>query len=128
MILGVDLGEKTTGLALSDSNIATPYKTITHQNQKEALGKIVEIIDRENVTKIVLGFVEGKIKKLFTDFARDLTSQYPSIPVILVDETLTSGQATQTMIKLGIPKLARRQKEHQYAAAAILQSYLDDTF
>ncbi|MBI2598941.1 Holliday junction resolvase RuvX [Candidatus Curtissbacteria bacterium] len=125
MILGIDLGVRTTGLAVSDGQIATPYKTITHQNQQEAVDQIIDIIDREVVDKIVLGFVEGKIKKLFTDFAHHLKTQKPNVPIILIDETLTSGQATQNMIKLGIPKLARREKEHEYAAALILQSYLD---
>ena len=126
MILGIDLGAKTTGLAITGSNIATPYKTITHKNQKEATNQIVKIIDAENVDRVILGFVEGKIKKLFTDFQAGLKKEKPDLEVILWDETLTSGQARQTLVKLGIPKFKRRQKEHEYAAAAILQSYLDE--
>ncbi|MEX2028720.1 MAG: Holliday junction resolvase RuvX [Candidatus Curtissbacteria bacterium] len=126
MILGIDLGAKTTGLAISDSNIATPYKTITHKNQKEAIEKIVKIISAENIDKVILGFVEGKIKKLFTDFQTGLKKEKPGLEIILWDETLTSGQARQTLVKLGIPKFRRREKEHEYAAAAILQTYLDE--
>lgn len=127
MILGIDLGAKTTGLAISNSNIATPYKTITHKNQKEATDQIVKVIDAENVDKVILGFVQGKIKKLFTDFQASLKREKPGLEIILWDETLTSGQARQTLIKLDVPKMKRRQKEHEYAAAVILQSYLDET-
>lgn len=125
MILGIDLGEKTTGLAISDSNIATPYKTITHQNQKSAVSQVIAICSKEGIDTVVLGFVEGKIKKLFTDFESALKEIKPDLKVILWDETLTSGQARQTMIKLQVPKFKRRQKEHEVAAALILQSYLD---
>ena len=126
MILGIDLGEKTTGLAISGSNIATPYKTLTHKDQTAAVDQITAIINKEGIDKIVLGFVEGKIKKLFTDFASAIKKARPGIKVILWDETLTSGQARETMIKLQIPKFKRRQKEHEYAASLILQSYLDE--
>ncbi len=125
MILGIDLGKKTTGLAVTDSNIATPYKTITHKTLDQTLSSIIRIIELEKIDTVVIGFVEGKIKKMFTGFASALKKIRPDIKVILWDETLTSGQARQTMIKLQVPKIKRRQKEHEYAAALILQSYLD---
>ncbi len=126
MILGIDLGAKTTGLAISGSGIATPFKTITHQNQKSAVDQVIATCNKEGIDKIVLGFVEGKIKTMFTDFASALQKIRPDIQVILWDETLTSGQARDSMIKLDVPKMKRRQKEHEYAAALILQSYLDE--
>lgn len=125
MFLGVDLGEKTTGLAISVGQIASPYKTITHKNQQEALKSIIRIIDKENIDTVVIGFVEGKINKLFTDFAQNLKAQRPDLSIIMQDETLTSLQAQQLQIKLLIPKTKRQAKEHEVAAAIILQSYLD---
>ena len=125
MILGIDLGAKTTGLATSDSTISTPYATITHKNTREALAKITNVLDDLNVDTVILGFVEGKIKKMFDDFAQKLKVVRPSINVVLWDETLTSRQASQSMIKLGIAKEKRAKKEHEVAAALILQSYLD---
>lgn len=126
MILGIDLGAKTTGLAISNSNIATPYKTITHKTFDQALSSMIRIIELEKIDTVVIGFVEGKIKKMFVDFTDRLRKARPDIKVILWDETLTSGQARQTMIKLQLPKFKRRQNEHVYAAALILQSYLDE--
>ena len=126
MILGVDLGQKTTGLAISEGQLASPYQTIKHKNLKDAKSFIIQIIERERVDTVVIGFVEGKIKILFENFAQDLKKVRPDLKIILWDETLTTRQATETMIKLGTAKIKRRQKEHEVAAALILQSYLDN--
>lgn len=125
MILGIDLGQKTTGLAISEGNFASPYKTIKHNNQKAAVSQIVKIIDEVSAEKVVLGYVEGKIKKMFSEFAKSLRSQKPNIEIVLWDETLTSRQATETMIKLQIARRRRQIKEHSVAASHILQSYLE---
>ena len=125
MILAIDLGEKTTGLAVSDSTIATPLKTVTHKNQSEALVKIGQVIQEENVDTVVIGFVEGKIKSIFDTFAQKLKEINPKLNIIMVDETLTSLQARQTLIKLNVRKTKRAAKEHEVAASIILQSYLD---
>ncbi|KKR78068.1 MAG: hypothetical protein UU23_C0004G0050 [Candidatus Curtissbacteria bacterium GW2011_GWA1_40_9] len=126
MLLAVDLGKKTTGVAISSGTISTPYKTITHKNLKEAVDKISKITEKESVRKIILGFVEGKIKSYFEDFAKKFKLQNPQVEIVMRDETLTSRQATETMINLGVPKLKRRKKEHEIAAAHILQSYLNE--
>lgn len=125
MILGIDLGQKTTGLAISQGMLATPYKTIKHTSSKQILTSVIGIIEKENITTVVIGFVEGKIKKFFEDFAAQLRSAKPNLDVILWDETLTSRQARQSMIKLNVAKKKRGQKEHEVASALILQSYLD---
>lgn len=125
MLLGIDLGQKTTGLAISESTLATPYKTLIHKTEKEALTKIVAQIDELDASVVVLGFVEGKIKPFFENFAKKLQAQRPKTKVILVDETLTSRQARQSMVKLGTTRQKRAEKEHEVAAALILQIYLD---
>lgn len=126
MIIGVDLGKKTTGLAISSGTIASPLQTVTHNNIDQAIEKISKIAREEQADKIVLGFVEGKIKKYFQEFARRLQLKNPQIEVVLVDETLTSRQATETMININLPKNKRRQKEHEFAACHILESYLNE--
>lgn len=125
MFLGIDLGEKTTGLAISSGEIASPYKTITHKNLNQIQSLIIQIIELEEVDTVVVGFVEGKIKKMFTKFSQSLQKAKPHLKVILWDETLTSRQASDFMIKLGIAKKKRKEKEHEIAASLILQSYLD---
>lgn len=125
MILGVDLGQKTTGLAISSGQLASPYATITHKNMEQAATSLIRIIEQERIDTVVIGFVEGKIKKFFEDFATSLKQQNPSVEIVLWDETLTSRQAKDNMIKLHVPKMKRRSKEHEMAASFILQSYLD---
>lgn len=126
MILGIDLGKKTTGLSISSGQFATPLKTITHKSASEAIEKISAICTQESVDKVVLGFVEGKIKSIFLDFANKFRAKNPTIEVIMVDETFTTRQAQDSMIKLQISKNKRQKKEHEIAASIILQSYLEE--
>jgi len=125
VILGIDLGKKTTGIAISEGQLATPYKTITHISTKDAVFKIAELCDELEVEKLVVGFVEGKIKSYFENFAKEFRKKRPAIEVIMVDETLTTRQAQETMIKLQLSKKTRQKKEHEMAASQILQSYLN---
>lgn len=125
MIIGVDLGQKTTGVAISEGTLASPYSTITHKSIQDAAAKIAQICDQLHAQKVVLGFVEGKIRNQFENFERGLKRLKPNLEVIFWDETLTTRQAISTMIKLQVPKRKRSQKEHEVAAALILQSYLD---
>lgn len=125
MILGIDLGQKNTGIAISEGNLASPYKTIKHKSTKEAISAIAKICDDLTVDKIVVGFVEGKTKSSFQNFVKDLKKAKPETEIVLWDETLTTRQARQLQIKLQVPKNKRSKKEHEVAAGIILQSYLD---
>jgi len=125
VILGIDLGQKTTGIAISEGQLAAPYTTIKHKSIKEAVAKISQLCDDLEVKKLVVGFVEGKIKSYFQSFVKNFKKQNPGIKVILFDETMTTRQAQIYMIKLQIPKIKRAKREHQVAASIILQSYLD---
>lgn len=126
MILGIDLGKKTTGLAISNGELADPFKTITHKNLAESVDKISKITVDEKIDKVIVGFVEGKIKPYFQMFAQKLKEKNPNLEIILWDETLTSRQATDTMININLPKLKRQSRQHEIAAAIILQSYLEN--
>lgn len=125
-IIGIDLGKRTTGIAFSEGFLATPYKTIKHKNIEKAIEEIVAICKSLDVNQIVIGFVEGKIKSYFEGFAKNLKEKLPDVEIILWDETLTSRQALESLIKLQVPKTKRKEKEHENAASIILQSYLDN--
>ena len=125
MILAIDLGQKTSGVAVSEGQLATPYSTIKHQSIKEAVSKISKICDELEVEKLVVGYVEGKIKSSFENFVKNFKNVNPKIKVILFDETMTTRQARNYMIKLQVPKTKRAKREHEIAASIILQSYLD---
>lgn len=126
MILGVDLGKRKTGLAISAGELATPYKTIHHQNLKQILVSIIRIIETEQIKTVVIGYVLGKNTPFFENFARLLKLQKPDLDIVLRDETLSTRQAKSAMSKLSIRKSRRQILEDQFAAADILQSYLDE--
>lgn len=126
MYLGVDLGKKTTGLAISSSTISSPFKTITHQTLAESVDKISNIAIDEKIEIVIVGYVEGKIKPYFQTFAQKLKEKNPNLEIILWDETLTSRQAIDTMININLPKSKRKSRQHEIAAALILQSYLEN--
>lgn len=126
MILGVDLGQKITGLAISEGHFAQVYQTIQHQTRSDAVNKISKVCRDLEIKAIVVGFVEGKIKSYFDKFAKEFKSKNPNLEIVLWDETLTTRQARDWMIKHKIPKSRRKQMEHKVAAALILQSYLDE--
>lgn len=125
MILGIDLGQKTTGVAISEGQLASPYTTVKHESIAQAAKKVNQICKELNVSTVVLGVVEGKIRSLFENFANKLKTQNSDLKIIFWDETLTSRQARVSMIKLQVPKKKRGAKEHEVAASIILQSYLD---
>ena len=126
MILGIDLGQRTTGIAISEGQLASPYTTIRHKSLKEAVQKVSKICNELDADTVIIGVVEGKIRTMFENFARQLITHHSSLITIFWDETLTSRQAIDTMIKLHVPKKKRGAKEHEVAASIILQSYLDN--
>ena len=125
MYLGIDLGRRKTGLAISEGSIASPYKTIIHESLAQAVEKTVHEIDNLGAEIIVLGYVEGKNKAYFEKFGKLIKSKRPNIKIIMEDETLTTGQARQTMVKLQLPQKKKSKKEDSIAASIILQGYLN---
>ena len=133
-ILGLDLGSKTIGIAISDKLgfIASTYKTIFFEegNSLTSLEELKEIIKKEEVSKIVLGFPKNmnnsigpraeesiKFKKILEDEL--------NIEVILEDERWTTVQANRILIDANVSRKKRKTKIDKLAATYILQSYLD---
>ncbi|MFA6327490.1 MAG: Holliday junction resolvase RuvX [Bacilli bacterium] len=133
-ILGLDLGSKTIGIAISDKLgfIASTYKTIIFEegNSLTSLEELKEIIKKEEVSKIVLGFPKNmnnsigpraeesiKFKKILEDEL--------NIEVILEDERWTTVQANRVLIDANVSRKKRKTKVDKLAATYILQSYLD---
>lgn len=122
MILGIDWGEKRTGLALSDEKekIAFPFKTIKEGKGGETIEKIQEICSNKGVDKIVLGVPksfdgkEHKIAKKAKSFGKKISKEL-DIKVEFENEIFTSKIA-RSKITNNIDKRA---------ASIILQSYLD---
>ena len=132
-ILGLDLGTKTLGVAISDNSliIASKYDCIKFKEEDydEALEKLLPIIKEFDIKKVVLGFPKnmnntlGFASKRSLDFKDKL--EKIGIEVILQDERLSSVEANNVLLKGNITRKKRKENVDSLAATIILQSYLD---
>lgn len=120
--LGIDYGKNKIGLAFSQGNIAAPFSVISGKNWQ---GKIKNIIQKENIDKIIVGISENIMAEETKKFAQEV-EKITGIKVELFDETLTTHDAMQKMIESGKSKKFRKEKKDSFAASLILQSYLDN--
>ena len=132
--LGIDIGRKTLGIAISDplKIIAQPIGVINYQlnNQEELIAKIEELVTKYKISKIIYGLPKNMNNTLSTTTKYiikciDLAQKKINIPFIAVDERLTSKQATQILIKGNFQKSKRKKLNDKIAAALILKTYLD---
>ena len=133
--LGLDYGTKTVGVALSDELLITaqPYETIVREKAnklRKTLARIEEIIAAEGVTGIVLGLPKNMNNTLgeraeATDEFREMLERRTGLPVILVDERLTTVEADRILEETGVAQSGRKEHIDKMAAAIILQTYLD---
>ncbi|MEG1495626.1 MAG: Holliday junction resolvase RuvX [Bacilli bacterium] len=131
--LGLDLGSRTLGMALSDPTgiLATGYKVVRHQEDYNSLIPIIaDVVKEKNVSEIVLGLPKnmnnsiGEKGNLSIEFKNKL-EQVLLIPVNLEDERLTTVQASNLLIAGDTSRKKRKQVIDGVAATIILQSYLD---
>lgn len=122
--LGVDWGLKSLGLAISEGELATPYQQFSIFNFQFTINKIREIVNTEKIDQLVVGVPEsGEAKVLAIKAIKRLRDQ--GLQVVAADETLSSSYATKLMVKSGTSK-KKRLNNHAFAAALILQGYLDE--
>lgn len=132
--LGIDLGSKTVGLAMSDATltIASSYKTIFFKDEdySSTISEIIEIVKDYNITKIILGLPKNMNntlgeKALITTKYKELLEEKINIPIILFDERLTSVISNSILIEADISRKKRKKKVDSIAAQIILQDYLN---
>ncbi|MBR1508292.1 MAG: Holliday junction resolvase RuvX [Eubacterium sp.] len=132
--MGLDFGDKTVGVALSDERglIAQPYETIERERAnklRRTYARIEEIIVSEGVTEIVLGFpknmnnTEGERVKLTEEFKENLERR-TRLPIHLVDERLTTVAADRVLSDMDVAKKDRKTYIDKVAAALILETFL----
>lgn len=125
--LGIDYGLKKMGLATSEGQIAAPFKVLEISGLNDAVSKTTHVIKKENIDRVVIGVPEsGEAKTAVRKFISKLKESLKNktVSVIEAPETLSSSSAKNLMIDLGLGEKAR-QKEDAYAAAIILQDFLD---
>ena len=130
--IGIDLGEKRVGIAISDPLfiIAQAYTTIKHTDNADTIKQIEFIIKDKNISKIIIGLpltMKGthsiQTNKV-SDFIIDLKKKV-SIPIIEIDERMSSIAAKDILVQKGIKTGHNKKLIDQMAATIILQEYLD---
>ena len=134
-ILGLDVGSKTVGVAVSDPFgwTAQGLETIQINESKEEFGlkRLGEIIEEYQVSQIVIGLpknMDGTIGEraiASQDYGQLVTEEF-DLPIIYQDERLTTAQANRMMIEEGdVSRKKRKKVIDKLAAIMILQSHLD---
>jgi putative Holliday junction resolvase len=131
-LMGLDLGTKTIGIALSDvtRQIATPFETITRTKFNADAAQLLSLAAREMVAGIILGLPvnmdgsEGPRAQSTRAFARNFAKLSP-LPVIFWDERLSTAAVERMLIEANRSRARRGEIVDKLAAAYILQSALD---
>jgi putative Holliday junction resolvase len=133
-VLGVDLGERRIGLALSDPSrtIASPLEVITRGNDRDQDRRaIAEVARTHGATLVVVGLPrslsgrDGPAALAARAEADAIAAVAPDLRVVLHDERLTTVEAQRSLDAAGVRKDRGRTVIDKVAAAVMLQSYLD---
>ena len=131
-IMGLDIGERRIGVALSDSLriIAGALTVVERVTDDAALKEIIDLARENEVERIVVGMPRsldgslGKQAQAVQSFV-DLLKKRTDIPVVTWDERLSTVAAERTLLEVGMKRDKRKKRRDSLAAAIILQGYLD---
>jgi putative holliday junction resolvase len=131
-VLGLDLGTKTIGLAISDrdQSIATPLYTIQRTKFTADCVELAQVIEKHDIVGLVIGMPlnmdgsEGPRAQSTRAFVRNLTPKL-NLPMVLWDERLSTAAVTRTLLEADASRARRKEVVDKMAAAYILQGALD---
>lgn len=131
-LLGLDVGDKRIGVALSDetATIASGLPTLPRVGPRKDLRAIAALVREHCVSDVVVGLprrLDGELgpqAQKVLQFMEDLRGVL-KVPVVSWDERFSSVAATQALIEGGVSRRARRDVVDKVAATLILQGYLD---
>ena len=131
-LLGLDVGTKTIGMALSDvtRSVATPFDTIRRTKFTADAKTIREVVEKNQVGALVIGFPlnldgsEGPRAQSTRAFARNLAA-HVEVPMVFWDERLSTAAVERHLIEADASRKRRAEVVDRMAAAYILQGALD---
>jgi putative Holliday junction resolvase len=131
-LLGLDVGTKTIGTALSDTRrvIASPLETIRRRRFRDDVAALFALVDRHGVGGLVVGLPltllggDGPRTQSVRQFVRNVLAVH-DLPVALWDERLSTAAVTREMIAADLTRKRRAEIVDRVAAAYILQGCLD---
>lgn len=133
-VLGLDLGEKTLGIAESDlmGIIAQGIENFRFEDSKYdlALQRAIYYIEKDQIKEVALGLPlhmsgdESDHSRLARQFKEMIEKAKPGIKVVLVDERWTTKQATRRLLEADLSRQKRKKVIDKMAAVVILETYL----
>lgn len=131
-IMGLDIGDKTIGVALSDPMflIANPLETIKRKKTSLDIEKLLKIIEDNQINLIVVGLPKNMNNSIgpqsmkvmsFVDLLRKQTDK----EIVYEDERMTTIQSERVLIDMDVRRENRKKYIDKIAATFILQTYLD---
>lgn len=131
-LLGLDVGEKTIGLALSDVGrmIATPYKTIERSKFSKDAEALLAVIQEHKIGGLVIGYplnmdgTEGPRCQSIRQFVRNLEAKV-TLPMLFADERMSTMNVTTAMLEADLSRKRRAELVDKMAASYLLQGVLD---
>ena len=131
-LLGLDVGDRTIGLALSDESatLASGLRTLRRSGLKQDLRELADLAREHEVGEVVVGLPrsldgsEGPQARKVLAFV-DALRKAVNVPVATWDERFTTVAAEQALIEGGVSRVRRKDLVDKVAAVLILQGYLD---
>jgi putative Holliday junction resolvase len=132
-VMGVDVGSVRVGVAMSDPSgtLASPLETLQRSKDGSDLDRLVELVGEHEVTEVVVGEpkhlsgASGASAEDATAYSQALADRVPDVPVLLIDERLSTVTAASSLRASGLDSRQQRGVIDQAAAVVILQQYLD---
>ncbi len=133
--LGLDIGDKRIGVALSDPGgiLASPFTIINRQDERLDIEAIIDIVNQQQVGQVVIGLPRsmdgsiGKQAEKVKAFVQKLR-EHIEVPVEFRDERLTTVSAKRLRQAVNRKKTREKVRDDAIAAALILQGYLDEAY
>ncbi len=132
-VLGLDVGETTIGLALSDAGrrIASPLSTIERTKFSKDMAKLESIVSSNKIVGLVIGYpinMDGSLGPR-TQSTRTFVSnmgKHINLPMLLWDERLSTMAVERMMLEADMSRKRRAELVDKLAASYMLQGYLDN--
>ena len=131
--LGLDIGDRTIGVAVSDllGLTAQGVETIRRKNLASDIARLGELMQQYETRELVSGYPknmngsEGERCEVVRSFIEEVKKVYPDIHVMFWDERLSTVAATRSLLEADLSRRKRKKVIDKMAAVFILQGYLD---
>ncbi|MDY6272482.1 MAG: Holliday junction resolvase RuvX [Selenomonadaceae bacterium] len=131
--LGLDIGNRTIGVAVSDllGLTAQGVETIRRKNLASDIARLGELMQQYETRELVSGYPknmngsEGERCEVVRSFIDEVKKVYPDIHVMFWDERLSTVAATRSLLEADLSRRKRKKVIDKMAAVFILQGYLD---